>query len=548
MGSRRRQSPTPSVGWAVTVGVLALTGCALPHGIDTNPSATSSASSRLPLIEPIPGNTPPSSTRKATDSVVPTGASTSLPLLEPVPGNAPPAARKSTDAVVQAGLQVDAAPKPQPWAGPAQLPPPRELTPKEPKEPKLPNPPAGPSVLTLDQVINAVVVSDPRLRAGFEAINQANADALTASLPPNPSLYTDIQLLPLTRPFTVTAQGGPPQYDLQVTQPIDWFLFGKRAANMVVATRGVKVSEADFADMVRQRVSDAVAAFYDVLEAKALLDLARKDVENLEQVRDAIAKVVPLGKPRVDLNRVELDLLRARQTVRDAETTLVTAKAKLRAMLGRSDADPAFDVDGSLDTALNAEPPPLEEGFALAVRNRPDIESDRQKIARAGADITAQKRAAYPPVSPMFGYTRQFQRKAIGFPDADSWTAALTVGLPFYDRNQGNRLKAASTLAQNRFELAADLADLRAEVETAAQEFRAAKANAESVAADQLRLARDVLGSVTKSYQAGGQTLLDFLDAEREFRDTFRAYINSRAAYWRAVYRLAAAIGQKITP
>jgi cobalt-zinc-cadmium efflux system outer membrane protein len=399
--------------------------------------------------------------------------------------------------------------------------------------------------LTLDQVINAVLVSDPKLRAGFEAINQANADALTAALPPNPSLYTDIQLLPLTRPFTVTDQGGPPQYDLQVTQPIDWYLFGKRAANMAVAALGVRVSEADFEDQVRQRVTDAALTFYDVLEAKALLDLAGRDVDNLRQVRDAVARVVPLGKPQIDLNRVELDLLRARQARRDAETTLVTAKAKLRAMIGRTDADPEFDVEGSLDAVLTATLPPPDEGFELAVRNRPDIESDRRKIARAGADVTAQRRAAYPPVSPMFGYTHQFQKKAIGFPDADSWTAALTVGLPLWDRNQGNRLRAASVLVQNQFALAADLAELRAEVETTAQEFRAAKANAESIGAEHLKLAAEVQASVARAYQAGGQTFLDFLDAERNFRETTRAYITSRAAYWRAVYRYRAAIGQQ---
>jgi cobalt-zinc-cadmium efflux system outer membrane protein len=403
--------------------------------------------------------------------------------------------------------------------------------------------------LTLDQVVNAVLVSDPKLRSGFEAINQANANALTASLPPNPTLYTDVQLLPLTRPFTVTEQGGPPQYDLQLTQPIDWFLFGKRAANMAREALGVRVAEADFADRVRQRVTDAVVAFYDVLEAKALLDLARQDVANLRRVEAALEKGVAAGgRAVIDLNQVRLDRLRGEQALRDAETALVTAKAKLRAMIGRSDDDPAFDVEGSLDAPLTAVLPPPDEGFALAVGNRPDIESDRRKIAQASADVEAQRRAAFPQVSPQFGYTRQYQTKAIGFPDANSWMAAVTVSLPLYDRNQGNRLKAASTLAQSRFELAADLADLRAEVVTAARELEAARANAEATSGDQLRLAREVLESITTAYQAGGRPLLDFLNAERTFRDTYRAYISARAAYWRAVCRYGAAIGQKITP
>jgi cobalt-zinc-cadmium efflux system outer membrane protein len=118
--------------------------------------------------------------------------------------------------------------------------------------------------------------------------------------------------------------------------------------------------------------------------------------------------------------------------------------------------------------------------------------------------------------------------------------------LPFFDRNQGNRAKAASLVLQNEYEYRAALAALRAEIETAAQEYRAAKANAEAVADEQLKLARDVLESITNVYQAGGRPLVDLLDAQRNFHDTYRAYISTRAAYWRAVYRYGAAIGQKV--
>lgn len=457
-------------------------------------------------------------------------------------------------AITPAGFQAPPdtpppAPEPRPLPYPTKLPPDPVRPPPTGPGPDPTGPGGAGTRLTVDQVINAVLVNDPKLRVGFEAINQATAGALTASLPPNPSLYIDGELLPLTRPFTVTKQGGPPQFDAQVTQPIDWFLFGKRAANMAREALGVRVAEADFANLVRLRVTDAVVACYDVLEAKALLDLARQDVANLRRVEAALEKGVEAGgKARIDLNQVRLDRLRGEQVLRDAETTLVTAKAKLRAMTGRTDADPGFDLEGSLAAPLTAAPPSPEEGFALAFRNRPDIESDRRSIAQATADVEAQRRAAYPQVGPMFGYTRQFQRKAIGFPDADSWWAAMTVSLPVFDRNQGNRMKAASVLAQAQAQLDTDLAALRAEVLTAARELEAARANAEAISADQLRLAREVLESVTTVYQAGGRPLIDFLNAQRTFRDTYRAYITARAAYWRAVYRYGAAIGQKVTP
>lgn len=496
--------------WIVAAGFLS-TGCAIHGSEGRDPS-------RLPWLEPVPAANGVSTSTKSR----PTGQDV-LPVNYQRPDN-------------------ESGPRP---TSNQSLPPPKEVTPSKPATPSTTVDGLA-ARLKLDEVINAVLVSDPKLRAGFEAINQAHADALTVSLRPNPTLFTDAQLLPLTRPFTPTRQGGPPQQDAQVTYPIDWWLFGKRAAAMAAAAHGVKVSEADFADQIRQRVSDAATGFYDVLEAKAILALARQDVTTLENAEAATAKAVAAGgRTQIELGRLRLDLARSRQLVRDAETTLVSAKAKLRAMIGRADSDPVFDVEGSLDAPLDVVLPPADEGFEKALRNRPDIQSYRWKSAQARANVVSETRKAYPEVAPMFGYTRQYQQKAIGFPDANSWTAAVSVSLPFFDRNQGNRAKAASVIAQREYEYQAALADLRAEIESASQEFRAARANAAGMAAEQLKVAREVLDSIAAAYQVGGRPLLELFDAQRNYRDTYRAYITSRANYWRSVYRYRAVIGQQ---
>ena len=118
--------------------------------------------------------------------------------------------------------------------------------------------------LTLEQAIQTALEADPKIQAGLEVITQAKADFLTASLPRNPQVSTSGTLLPLAQPFTVNQQGGPPQFDVGMSYPIDWFLFGKRAAAITGARLGVDVSAADFADLVRQRVAGTIAAFYDV--------------------------------------------------------------------------------------------------------------------------------------------------------------------------------------------------------------------------------------------------------------------------------------------
>ena len=81
----------------------------------------------------------------------------------------------------------------------------------------------SPTAWTFDQVISATLTSDPRLYIGEEDIRQAEAEYLTSSLLPNPTFTAEGGTLPFKR-ITEDRPGGPPQLDLRVEFPIDWFL------------------------------------------------------------------------------------------------------------------------------------------------------------------------------------------------------------------------------------------------------------------------------------------------------------------------------------
>jgi cobalt-zinc-cadmium efflux system outer membrane protein len=398
---------------------------------------------------------------------------------------------------------------------------------------------------TFDQAISATLMADPKIRAGFELINQAKADLKTSSLFPNPTHFVQGFFLPL-RPLTPDRPGGPTEFDTNIGYPIDWFLFGKRTAAMASASLGVRQSESDYADLIRQRVATTAGAFYDVVEAKALLELARKDVKNLSELATRTEKSLKEGgKPMVDLHRVRLDLLKSEQAVRESEAAVTVAKGKLRSLFGRTDPDPDFDVQGDLDAPLTAEPLEREKAYALAQENRPDIQSLRLQVSKAQADIIVERRKAFPQITPTVGYTRQFQTP-LGVPDADTWSVNVTTTLPLFDRNQGNRMKSMSIASQNAFNLETALVDLRSEITQVHSDFVTAYRNTQAIGEEQLKSAQAVLDSIIKGKEFGGLRVVDVLDAERAYRETHRAYINSRANYWRAVYRFSAALGKQI--
>ncbi|MHB1557479.1 MAG: hypothetical protein ACYC61_08370 [Isosphaeraceae bacterium] len=77
-----------------------------------------------------------------------------------------------------------------------------------------------PDGLTLDRAIEVTLERSRDLQGKFHEIPMARADTLQASLRYNPIFYWDAQLLPYGQ-YNKLYLGGPPQYDLNVTYPLD---------------------------------------------------------------------------------------------------------------------------------------------------------------------------------------------------------------------------------------------------------------------------------------------------------------------------------------
>jgi len=116
--------------------------------------------------------------------------------------------------------------------------------------------------------------------------------------------------------------------------------------------------------------------------------------------------------------------------------------------------------------------------------------------------------------------------------------------LPLHDRNQGNIAKAASVRRSISHQLQLADLELEAEISEAIAELDAAKLNAQSIESEQQKIADEVLESIEIAYRNGGRPLIDLLDAQRNFREINARAVTAKAAYWRALYRYLASIGQ----
>ena len=405
----------------------------------------------------------------------------------------------------------------------------------------------SPMAWTLDQIIAATLTSDPKLRIGKEDIRQAKAEYVTSSLLPNPEFSVEGGTLPVKRITEKNAEiidAEPPEVGLQIEFPVDWFLFAKRKAAMNSAKWEVCQAQAEYADLIRERITETAVLFYDVLEAKALLVVSKEDVEILTRLEKiAKAGVAAGGVPPVEWKRIALELLQSQQELLESEKTLDVLTAQLRSQFGCTDYDPTFDIAGNLDAPTHADPMPLEEAFEMAKQNRPDIRALRLQVCKSRADVHMENRNAYPEVSTYAGFTQFPQHVGIRDINYNSWGIGVTVTVPVFDRNQGNRSKARSALAQSNHQLQSGIVDLRAEIVEADRDFRTAHQQTHTIAEEEIRLTTEVRDIMLEGFRAGGCPLIDVLDAERSYRETMRLFVTSRADYWRAMYIYNSVVG-----
>jgi outer membrane protein, heavy metal efflux system len=360
---------------------------------------------------------------------------------------------------------------------------------------------------------------------------------------PNPSLAVGQSLVPY--PGGSKAD-GPMQLDVEVSYSLDTLLFGKRSAAMEAARAGVDVALAEYSDVARQRILAAITAYYDVLQARELLDIAREEVAQLERLetlterRVALASVGP-----IELDRIRIAVIGGKRRLVQAEAELDNARSRLRTHLGQARGAKRADAAGTLDLS---SPPPLPElpaALALAEANRPDFLAVRRQASRARADLTRERRAAWPTLGVAAGYSRQFY-EAEGRLGNDFWGVGLELSPPLFDRNQGNIARGESSVRQADLMITATRIDLEAEVEQALRSYRAARQSVTTLDQQALDAASRARQRIEEAYGLGGRTLLEVLDAQAAYREVFREHISARADLFRSLHKLNAVVGTEM--
>lgn len=404
----------------------------------------------------------------------------------------------------------------------------------------------SPPTMDLDEVVRLAVLRDPAIRAALIDVSAAQADVMRARTLANPTVVATQSLLPFPgRPFTQDRTGGPPQLDIMVSYGLDRIVFGKRSAAVARDRLAVDAAAAAHADRVRMRVAEAVTAYVDVLQARALWMLAIEMYAHAHRLQDVVSSRTGTTIA-AERGRVRIFLLTTHRAVISAATALDSARARLRERLVLRPDEPTPDPVGFPHVDHPAPPPSEDVVIRAALESRPDIEASRREIDHANAALTSERREGWPTFNVIGIVSHQFQSQALGMPNVWSYGFGLSGTLPIVDRNQGGIARAHAMVAASEAFRSATVQRVEAEVRIALAEYRAAYKAIIEDNEGLLEAAGDMRKGIREAYAAGAKSLVEVLDAEQAFADAMRLEIEEEAGYIRAYHLLNAAVGRAV--
>jgi len=390
--------------------------------------------------------------------------------------------------------------------------------------------------LTWKEVRDKFETANPTLRAGQIGIDESHAQEITANLRPNPTLTL---LADQIDPFNVGPPHGPFAYFLpSATVNYLWERQHKRGLRLESAQKATAVATSSQADLERNLLFNLRGAFVQTLQEKAILNLAKENLAYYDKVLEVNREHYQAGGiAQVDLQRLELQRVQYLSDLQTADVNLRTAKIQLLMLLNDSTPVDQFDVIGSFDFAEQI--PPLNDVRQAALDTRPDLRAAVQSVDKAKTDY--QLARADGSTDPTLGFD-------VGRnPPIDAYFGfSVSVPLRIFDRNQGEKHRTQLDIDRNDRLAAAARAQVFNDVDSAYATVASTVILLKPYKDQYLDEASRVRDTISFSYQHGAASLLDFLDAQADYRAVQVNYLNLVASYLNAAAQLNLAVGREV--
>jgi cobalt-zinc-cadmium efflux system outer membrane protein len=383
--------------------------------------------------------------------------------------------------------------------------------------------------------------NNPNLLADKLNIDESKAQEITAYLRPNPT-------------FTLSADGTQLTPYQGVWQPLRGTSISpnisylherqhKRELHLESAQKATGIAVSTHADLERTLLFSLRGAFVSTLEAKAVLELARDNLAYYDHVLDVSRERFKAGDiAEIDLDRLELQRVQYESDLQTAEVNLRTAKIQLLTLLNDRTPVEQFDVNGSFDFVDQLAP--RDEFRKIALDTRPDLKGAAETVDKAQTDykLAIADGSTDPTISLWWTHNPSFNNPF----DENTLGVSVSIPLRIFDRNQGEKLRARLDVTRNRRLRDAVEAQVFSDVDSAYATLNSNLILLRPYKQKYLQQAVRVRDTVAFAYQHGGASLLDFLNAQSEYRTVQLSYVNLIGSYLTATSQLNLAVGREV--
>jgi cobalt-zinc-cadmium efflux system outer membrane protein len=395
--------------------------------------------------------------------------------------------------------------------------------------------------LTWDQVKTRFEAANPALKADALGVDEMKAAETTAFLRPNPqfTLASDAtQIAPhdgVWKPFSGT--------DFVPTLSYLHERARKRDLRLESAKEGTQIAASQHEDLQRNLEFSLRGAFVQTLQAKSVLELAKADLEYYDKIIEISRSRFKAGDiAQIDLDRIELLRVQYEQEIQTAMVNLRTAKIELLALLNDRTPVEQFDVTGPFDFSEDLRP--LEDFRKIALDARPDLRAALKTIqlSETNHKLANANGSTDPTISGWYTYNSSNNNPN----GIHTLGASVNIPLRIFDHNQGEKQRTLIDIDKSRQSSEATRAQVFSDVDSAYAQVESNVELLKPYKAHYKAQATRVRDTVTYSYQHGGASLLDFLNAQSDYRTVQLAYLQLIGSYLTAAGQLNLAVGREV--
>jgi cobalt-zinc-cadmium efflux system outer membrane protein len=400
-----------------------------------------------------------------------------------------------------------------------------------------------PQPWTWEKIVQRFEVSNPNLLADKLNIDESKAQEITAFLRPNPTFTLSAdgtQIAPdkgIWRPFRGTFESPSISY-LHERQH-------KRELRLESAQKGTRIAESSHADVERTMLFNLRSAFVSTLQAKAVFQLAKDNLAYYDRLLDISRNRFNAGDiAQIDLDRLELQRSQYESDLQAAEENLETAKIQLLTLLNDRTPIEQFDVTGLFD--FNDQLMPRDEVRKIALDTRPDLKAAVEAVDKAQTDhkLAIANGSTDPTFSAWYTHNSS-NNNPFGI---NTLGVSVSIPLRIFDRNQGEKLRTQLDITRNERLREAAEATVLSDVDSSYATLESDLNLLRPYKAKYLQQSIRVRDTISFSYQHGGTSLLDFLNAQAEYRSVQLNYANLVGSYLTSAAQLNMAVGREVIP